>query len=468
MKPDSDERFALRRGVYGLLFALALGSAAGRLMAVTSVDVQAVERQLKRSGEEDWRRARPFLSANDRSRWCTVRALVEHGTYAIDDVVSQRGWDTIDMVKHDGHLYSSKPPLLSTLIAAEYWVVYQLTGATLGTHPHAVGRFLLATINLPALAIFLAGLVAVVERYGSSDWGRMFVVAVGAGATFLTTFAVTLNNHLIAAASATVALWATLRLWDGREKRIAEFIVAGGAAAFAAANELPALSLLALCAVAALWVSPRLALLGFAPAALVIAGAFFVTNYAAHNTWIPPYAHRSDDPEENWYVYEYERNGRTLQSYWQNREGIDQGEPSRAIYAVNVLVGHHGVLSLTPVWWLSLIGAAIWLVRGDWTRRWVALAVAALSIVCVAFYLSRDLIDRNYGGTTSGFRWLFWLAPLWLLVMVPAVDTASHRRWQRIVCLLLLGLSAMSVSYPTWNPWTHPWLWDLSHWLGWL
>ena len=36
----------------------------GRILAVDSVDKPA-------------RARRPFLSANDRSRWCTVRALVE-------------------------------------------------------------------------------------------------------------------------------------------------------------------------------------------------------------------------------------------------------------------------------------------------------------------------------------------------------------------------------------------------------
>jgi hypothetical protein len=28
----------------------------------------------------------PFLSANDRSRWATVRALLEQGTYSLDEV----------------------------------------------------------------------------------------------------------------------------------------------------------------------------------------------------------------------------------------------------------------------------------------------------------------------------------------------------------------------------------------------
>ena len=41
------------------------------------------------------------------------------------------------MVRHKDaeghfHLYSSKPTLLTTLLAGEYWLIYHTTGATLG------------------------------------------------------------------------------------------------------------------------------------------------------------------------------------------------------------------------------------------------------------------------------------------------------------------------------------------------
>ena len=58
-------------------------------------------------------------------------------------------------------------------------------------------------------------------------------------------FAVTLNNHLIAAVSVLVAVFAALPIWAGEERRQRYFFVAGCGAAFAAANELPALSFLA-------------------------------------------------------------------------------------------------------------------------------------------------------------------------------------------------------------------------------
>ena len=162
----------------------------GRLFAVNAVN-------RTRPGQQ-----RPFLSANDRSRWATVRALVEDdmrvpgAPYAIDRVVRQPNWDTIDMVKHDGHFYSSKPPLWPTLIAGEYWLIHRATGMTLGDHPYAIGRFMLVTLNVLPMIVYFLLLAALVERFGGSDWGRVFVMAAAVFGTFLTTFAVVLNNHL--------------------------------------------------------------------------------------------------------------------------------------------------------------------------------------------------------------------------------------------------------------------------------
>ena len=31
----------------------------------------------------------------------------------------------------------------------------------------------------------------------------------------------------------------------------------------------------------------------------------------------------------------------------------------------------------------------------------------------------------------------------------------------------LLGLSVLSASYPAWNPWRHPWIYNLMESLGW-
>ncbi len=244
------DNHALRRSIYAMLICIGLGAAAGRILAVDSVNMarmadakfaKELADQREQLGKTQsgvrldyallqaktelaianglWR---PFLSANDRSRWCTVRALVEPemrvpgAPYAIDKVIDAKlvdgklkmrpGWDTIDLVYHNGHYYSSKPPLLSTLMAAEYWVVYNVTGKSLGTHPYEIGRFMLITINGACLLLLFIFTARLIERLGTSDWGRVFVMASCVFGTFLTTFAVTISNHLPAAACTAVLL----------------------------------------------------------------------------------------------------------------------------------------------------------------------------------------------------------------------------------------------------------------------
>jgi hypothetical protein len=477
----AESRAALRHGVYLLLAAIAAGNVTGRLFAINSVDTIRLEEHLNEEalhnaapGGEPKRRdlQRPFLSGNDRSRWCTVRALVEHGTYAIDAIVSEPNWDTIDMVKHDGHgrpapgpdeghLYSSKPPLLPTLMAGEYWLLHRLTGKTLGTHPHELGRILLFTWNVIPFLVYLAILARIVERYGTSDFGRVFVFAAAALGTLLSAYAVVFTNHWPAACAAMIALDATLRITVEGERRLRWFFVAGLAAAFMAACELPALSFCAAIGLLLLWKARRETLLAAVPGAVIVAAAALGTNSLAHGTIRPAYSQRHING--GWYDYQFRRNGRVVDSYWGPnvaKSEIDRGEASPAVYAFHVLVGHHGIFSLTPVWLVSLAGLALLLGRGDppSPTRMMAAAILVCTVICLAFYVTRPLEDRNYGGMATGFRWALWFAPLWLFAMLPAADALAATRLRRVAAAVLLGVSVLSASYPTWNPWTLPWL----------
>jgi hypothetical protein len=345
-------------------------------------------------------------------------------------------------------------------------VIHRLTGATLGERPYEIGRFMLVTVNILPLMLMYVLLARLVERFGTTDWGRVFVMAGATLGTFLTTFAVVLNNHLVAAVSAAVTLYVLVRIWCDGERRLSYFALAGLAAAFTAANELPAVALLAFVGLMLIWQARRETLLAFLPAVLVVATAFFGTNYLAHDSLRPPYMHHSaTDADDNWYHYTYSVNGRERPSYWNNPQGIDRGEPSTATYALHVLVGHHGVFSLTPIWLLSLAGMWMWLRSGDRVKREMAALVALLTVICFVFYIAEQSpAARNYGGMTSGFRWMFWFTPLWLVVMLPAADRLARTTGGKALALVLLGLSVLSASYPMWNPWTHPWIY---RWLEW-
>jgi hypothetical protein len=80
----------------------------------------------------------------------------------------------------------------------------------------------------------------------------------------------------------------------------------------------------------------------------------------------------------------------------------------------------------------------------------------------------RPADDRNYGGLTIGFRWVFWLIPLWTLALLPACDVLLTRPIGRWVCLACLLVSSFSANYSPLNPWSHPWLFEYWEALGWL
>ena len=97
--------------------------------------------------------------------------------------------------------------------------------------------------------------------------------------------------------------------------------------------------------------------------------------------------------------------------------------------------------------------------ESDPPRLWAEMAAAslALSLLVIVFYIFKS---DNYGGVSAGPRWLMWLTPLWLLGMLPAVDWLGRRRWGRVLAVVLLFFSVLSASYPSWNPWRHPWIYN--------
>lgn len=249
-----------------------------------------------------------FLSANDRSRWATVASLVDYGTFEIDALVQitdptgkRRPWQTIDRVRHTGadgvmHDYSSKPPLLTVMAAGVYWVAKQVSGLSLVNHPLYMGRIVLALFNLPILLLFLLAMRQVIRRSLISESAKLLAMGFACFGTMLLPMSITLGNHLPAAAATAgvLAIYLNRNLKVTAVERMPAAFWAGLLAAFTVSCELPALLMFVLWA--GLFCRQDWASFvgGFLPASGLLAIAFFGTNWLAHQSLIPPYAHRGD------------------------------------------------------------------------------------------------------------------------------------------------------------------------------
>ncbi len=503
-----------------------------------------------------------LMAANDISRWCTVWSLLERGSYVIDDCPWQL--DTQDKVfrapkqatggstgqEPVKHYYSSKPALLPTLIAGILYPVRQLTGVPLDRvvlqqraprwtqkpdadapgkakgvletpadpvkWPAYIFYFkpILILLNVIPFCVFLVLFTRLLDDYAANDWAWLFGLTAAAFGTYLLPFSQTLNNHTVAAYSAFFALYQFVRIWDQRQVPGWRFAIAGVFASFAATNELPALAFLAVVLGLLIVGDLRRTVLFFVPAALVPMAGFAVAQYAVFGEFKLAYeAFGSDE-----YLYEG--------SLWKtplDLDALNETPESHGVYLFHLILGHHGILSLTPVFLFSALGAirllgggrgflvvtnwltipavvgltgyylynpSAWAADGSLhSYRWVLLLIPALlgllallsgiillkgggapltavawmttvvTVVMVAFYTWNPKA-RNYGGMTQGLRWLFWLIPFWLLLLPKGVEGGQTRSWARGAMLLALAISVISVGYAMRNPWSHPWMLD--------
>jgi len=294
------------------------------------------------------------------------------------------------------------------------------------------------------------------------DWTKMIVFATGTLGTFLTTFSISLNNHVPAACCVMFAMYALLKVSDDERMGPFDFALSGLCAGWAFCLELPAASFVAGLGFLFLLRDVRGALLCYVPFALLPLVALALLNVIVTGDVLPAYA-KFGGP---WYEYPG--------SHWYQdpalpkKGGIDFAEEPLAIYAFHVLIGHHGLFSLTPIWLLSFAGMIVL------TRQWFGeretfpafgMVALGISVVVIAFYIGRS---NNYGGFTGGLRWFFWLNPIWLITMVPILDRLALREWGRRLGYALLAITVFSVSYPMWNPWRHPWIYQLCEYTGWL
>ncbi len=435
------------------------------------------------------------LEANDISRWCTVWSLVERGTYAIDDCPWQA--KTQDKVRKVSpfekdkpgapeHYYSSKPALLPSMIAGVLYPIRKLTGVPLDAavlqprtpRPDRPDQTLepvrwpayvfyfkptIIALNVLPYMIFLFLFAKYLDRTVRNDWAWFAGVTSAAWATPLIVFNTTLNNHSVAAYSAFFALYALLRIWETpAPSQVAEddlahpgrtpyglYAAAGFFGALAACNELPAASFGILLFLCVLFRSFRATLVAFVPAAAIPCVAFLGTLYLSTGGFTPFYA------EFGGPSYEY------AGSYWTHpleMDWFDKHPEPWWIYLIHLTVGHHGMFSLTPIFLLGIVPMLRGLFGTDRRIAGLARLTFVLTIGLFVFYTRKT---HNYGGSTQGPRWLFWIYPFWLMLAAPGFEPGQAHRGFRWFALICLALSVLSVGYGLLMPWSHPWILDL-------
>ena len=483
------------------------------LLVITAATAQVLGMTLKTPTQ---------IGANDISRWCTVWSLLERGSYAIDEcpwqdktqdkvlkpsklaapeagdsplkkleyAIAPKAWKTGEPVDH---FYSSKPPLLPTIIAGLLYPARQALGVPLDRvviqkreprwvekkveaeagaetegKPPKIERVLevpkepsewpvsiyyfkpiVLLFNIVPFWIFLVLYARLLDRYAPNDWSWFLSLFAAAWGSLLLVFDQTLNNHTIAASCAFLAIYAFVKIWDEGARSFWWFALAGFFGAFCACNELPAALFGILLFLMLLIRFPARTLWAFVPAAAIPCAAFLVTQYLAFGQFKPVY--------EEFGTKSYQYQG----SYWNtplHMDWFNQHPEPKPLYLFHMTLGHHGVYSLTPLFLFATLGLLRHLVPRVRLRA-LAWLTLALTVAMFAVYMYNPKA-RNYGGSTQGLRWLFWLIPFWFVFLPSGVEAGQERRWYRWLTILALFVSVFSVGYALHSPWSHPWILD--------
>lgn len=368
----------------------------------------------------------PLNNPNEGVRVFAARALVEHGTFAIDRVVADWGYID-DKATHGGHLYSSKAPLVSMLAAAGYALLHPFTG-DLSRPPLTRVARLFGDV-LPSLLVGWVMWRALRRRMRDAMVADLSVVGIVLGSGVLASLHV-LSGHALAALAPAAALLLARgpaeELERARRQRLATI---GLLLAAAVGAEYPALMVaVPLGALAIVEDRRRDALLWLALGALPIV----VAVAAAHTAMFGA----------PW---------RTGYSFLENRQyqevvagtlfGI--GAPDLSVLRTVMLSPALGLWFFSPVLLVGLLGAVVGVLDGAQRGEHRAAAIAVL--VASAGMLLFIAGFRGWrGGWSVGPRYLSELIGLWGVAAAWVFDRVAQTRPQlaraTLAALVAIGL----------------------------
>jgi len=378
-------------------------------------------------------------NANTGSRYATIESLVDYGTYHID---RSRYVRTIDKYKVDGHYISSKPPTLATIGAGIYWTYQRLTGKTIARYEGDVVRtvsFFTGGIGHIVFLIYFYRLCRLLFRRQLAVIGCMAAACfayLGVG------YATHINELSTAGALGIVGLYYAVRIRLGRDAKPWHWPLAGLALGLLPALVPTGLAITGALSLYLVAVDRKKAVLWFLPALLPGMLMQLLLAYHISGSFKLFYLNSALKAHGNF--------------YFRNPAGIDALREPKWLYALNVLLGHHGLFSMTPLYCFGLYE----LVRSIKARRWLGESLVCFASV-LAYLIFAIWRTHNYGGWCVGMRWLVPIMPLLLLYFGLWLDRVRVTRLLWALVLLAFGVSCFNVQdalsspyqYSVWHNW---------------
>lgn len=353
------------------------------------------------------------LTAQPAVRYAQTAAMVEHGELDLD---RYRGVLGVDVVEHEGHLYSDKGPL-QPLLAVPAFAVGKLAGVEAATELRTKGNLGLWWVTVwmsvvPFLAIAGLGVRVVRRVIGRHEIVAPLALCVG---SLLFAYATELYAHTLTA----LLGWGCWLLVADRPITMRRAVLAGLVAGAAVAVEFQ--MALAVLVVASVFVARRSwrELLGFVAGGVPAVIGLGIYQWAA---WGSPftvsYRLKPVHPEP------------TI-----------LGVPS-PVQLVEILFGSRGLFLFTPVVALGAFGLVLLIRQGSSKGRDHGIVGLA---VLIAFLVMQSAWQNPWGGESPGPRYVIPALPFLIVGVAAAWEAAKGIRFV-LVAWSVVTMSSVVVS----------------------
>lgn len=379
---------------------------------------------------------------NENVRFYMTTALVEAGTYCIDEPWRRWGWVNDAALLH-GHHYSVKAPLTSWLGVPGLWL-YERLRAVAGWDYHRGAALWAcrASGSILPFALFLAAFAAWLRRRGlpavvaEATWWSL---AVG---SLLYGYALIFVSHTLAAVGVGGALLALDRRWRPGLAAGAPGALVLSPRRTAAAGCLAACATAAdyhaVIATAALVAAGLVVARSWKARAALLAGAALPTLAVMHFQW-----RAFGDPLRPGHLYLENRSFAAI-----HQQGMYGANHFHADAAQLLLFDEgFGLFPLTPLWLASLLGLALLLQRRP---RLLPQPLALVTVaIAIGGWLTASYLEAWRGGWTIGPRYLAPFVPAFALAAAEAL-AAMHARFPRATEGFSIGALAVSLLASGW------------------
>ena len=378
---------------------------------------------------------------NTRSRMITVERLVEKGTFIHrSDADSTPFKLSIDAIEVNGNIYSSKPPNYPLLMAAESWLIFQLSGNHFYPHFKSYLRILTFLNQVFPYTITLLIVLLFAKDFTADKWTINYLLLAFSIGSLAFGYAVAINNHTVSALLFFISFYLTyLVIYKQYQSALLYFSI-GFLSGFAASIDLPGLAFSVFFIFLLMrrhWKLSFWSILGLAIPLITSAAIFYSISGS-----IKPFYLQG-------HLYHYSG------SYWNNPGGLNSLDESKWAYLFNITLGHHGLFSITPVLILTLISFINTTIRKQQFLKKLTWGIMFCSLAVFSFVMVKT---DNYGGYCIGLRWFILFMPMWVFLALPTIMTWRKKLAGRITLSSLLLFSLPAVAQALyWDPYVRGW-----------